>query len=734
MTVVKPLRLTPSAQAAELLSPLESAHFPEDHHVLEGWSRRQGGPDPRFGELRWDLTAAISTPNLHPCERVVDFRRITDPVRRLTAMEFIAARLTKRHTAMKLLTPSAANQILGLLMRFNVFLDSEYAGCAYSEVTQPMLDDYLRWTRQGRKDGHPGPSDRSLATYIRVIKTLWLYRDWLTHDTLSVEPWNGKSSLRAAGARMAAENTTDRIPEPVMAALLRWALFYVHTAAEDILAARREHRDLQSHEVTYKRAEAIARLRAFIAKRRAAGRGLPGRRPDLPGTRPQNGSVRRRDQHVGAEINLTLLAKLAGYNDRLHDRDEILDVIAEGVQEIGLEPGGYDTPITVCPETGLPWREPLDSKRIDQESNHLLAACYVVIAYLTGARDSEVQGLERGCHFTEATGDGVLVRHKIRGWVTKRRGSAPQRAVWVTLPDVARAIDVLERLTDKRYLFTRPNRGSALAPASEITEMINRFAEHVVTLADRTGLPPIPPVTREGIDGQTTTDAWWFTTRQFRRTLAWHIARQPFGLVAGKIQYQQASVSIFEGYAGTSESGFRAEVEKERAEAQLDDIVERYEDDLCGRPFTGGAAARLKSEFARVRAELGDFPGRRADRARVREMLRGLARTFRVGVLADCAFDDANPDAAVCLSESNRARKVKRTLPILDACQPGNCANACQTSRHRPAWERMVAEVDEHLKDKKINDVQRDALLRQRKAWQGILDRLQDDTSQVEEP
>jgi hypothetical protein len=62
----------------------------------------------------------------------------------------------------------------------------------------------------------------------------------------------------------------------------------------------------------------------------------------------------------------------------------------------------------------------------------------------------------------------------------------------------------------------------------------------------------------------------------------WHIARQPFGLVAGKIQYQQTSVAVFEGYAGTSESGFRAEVEKERAEAQLDDLVERYEDDLRG--------------------------------------------------------------------------------------------------------------------------------------------------------
>ncbi len=129
-------------------------------------------------------------------------------------------------------------------------------------------------------------------------------------------------------------------------------------------------------------------------------------------------------------------------------------------------------------------------------------------------------------------------------------------------------------------------------------------------------------MTFESVDGERTTQAWRFTPRQFRRTLAWQIARQPFGLVAGARQYQQVSVAVFAGYAGTSESGFRAEVEKERAEAQLDDIIERYEDDLQGRAFTGGAAARLKADFARIRAELGDFPGRRADRARVREMLR----------------------------------------------------------------------------------------------------------------
>src|SRR5580700_1369520 len=57
---------------------------------------------------------------------------------------------------------------------------------------------------------------------------------------------------------------------------------------------------------------------------------------------------------------------------------------------------------------------------------------------------------------------------------------------------------------------------------------------------------------------------WWFTPRQFRRTLAWYIANRPFGTVAGKIQYKHASIAMFEGYSGSSPSGFRREIEQER--------------------------------------------------------------------------------------------------------------------------------------------------------------------------
>lgn len=66
---------------------------------------------------------------------------------------------------------------------------------------------------------------------------------------------------------------------------------------------------------------------------------------------------------------------------------------------------------------------------------------------------------------------------------------------------------------------------------------------------------------------------WVLSTRQFRRTLAWFIARHPGGAVAGAIAYRHQAVCMFEGYAGTSDSGFRAEVESEQALARGEHLL-----------------------------------------------------------------------------------------------------------------------------------------------------------------
>jgi len=97
--------------------------------------------------------------------------------------------------------------------------------------------------------------------------------------------------------------------------------------------------------------------------------------------------------------------------------------------------------------------------------------------------------------------------------------------------------------------------------SAEIVRQHNRFRDHLneqFGSPDSSIIPPRP-------DGA----PWRLTTRQFRRTIAWHIANRPFGTIAGMIQYKHASVAAFEGNAGSSRSGFRSEIEAQRARGQI---------------------------------------------------------------------------------------------------------------------------------------------------------------------
>ncbi|MCG0283932.1 hypothetical protein [Streptomyces sp. PSAA01] len=70
------------------------------------------------------------------------------------------------------------------------------------------------------------------------------------------------------------------------------------------------------------------------------------------------------------------------------------------------------------------------------------------------------------------------------------------------------------------------------------------------------------------------------------------------------IQYKHLSVAMFEGYAGTSASGFRAEVAAEEALARLADVVERYEDFKAGVRSSSPGGARTDNEFGRSRTRI----------------------------------------------------------------------------------------------------------------------------------
>lgn len=189
------------------------------------------------------------------------------------------------------------------------------------------------------------------------------------------------------------------------------------------------------------------------------------------------------------------------------------------------------------------------------------------------------------------------------------------------------------------------------------------------------------------------------------------------------IQYKHASVAAFEGYAGCSRSGFRAEVENQRRLGQLDDLLTYFDERQAGASLSGPAAARIGKTLDSISAELDPLPAMIADRARLRTMLASLARTLHVGVLADCFFD---PGTALCLKQ---ATGVDSKMPLTALCQPTRCPNACITSRHRPAWARSADDARALLKEKRLSPLQRTTLKQDLERIEGILDSISCDTN-----
>lgn len=380
-------------------------------------------------------------------------------------------------------------------------------------------------------------------------------------------------------------------------------------------------------------------------------------------------------------------------------------LLRDAVEELGCERGGMDTVISCDPDTGHPWRERFDAFSLIREERHLQTAAYVVCAYLTGMRDSEVQAMQPGCLSRKRSADGLIERVAIRSMTYKGRGTRGEAEEWITIEPVAKAIDVAERLAERHrerrgedgIWFTLDRDAAREKGLPHIVRRINLLRDHLDERYGSGDESAIPCV-----DGQ----KWAFNTRQLRRTVAWYIANRPFGVIAGKIQYKHASVAMFDGYAGASASGFRQEIEQEHALGQLDDIVEHYEACQRGERPAGPAAHRVTAEMDRVAREVGRFPGLVADNGRVRAMLGHLARTLHVGYLNDCFFE---PATALCLAQS---QQTKKAAPMLSNCAPDRCPNSCITARHLPAWEASIADADELLRNKRLSPFQREALQR----------------------
>jgi len=698
-------------------APLKAGHIREDLS--------------RVGDPSWDLGPAVFRENARRCHVTVHFDVLEHADVQAAMRAYLYARLNADLLGYRTkLPPASIRQAFNRARRFFAFARERLGRLDVSRIDQALVDAYARHLRDD-----PARQPVIVGHLLEVVADLYYYRDHLVGGGLAFEPWAGQAPARVAGYRHVRENRTPRFPEDVIVALLAWSLRYVTVFADDILAARRELDRLEARRDRLVAADAgfpdpdrrqrrRTRLLAYFGRRRREGRGAP-----IWGT-AHNGKLRV-DPNTGAvtpPINAHLLHLHAGIDVQAEPGAHLLLTGGEArlidavAAELGVEVGGMDTPISIDPDSGRPWRARFDAKSLALEERMLQAAAYIVCAYLTGMRDCEVQAMRRGCLSIARSEDGVLERHCIRSTIYKRRAAMGEAANWVTIKPVADAIAVIEHLSagparasgsDTLWPVLRASTVTKTHLSSEVVRQLNAFRDHLNTAFGS----PEEPVVPTGPDGK----PWRITTRQFRRTIAWHIANRPFGTIAGMIQYKHASVAAFEGYAGTSASGFRAEVEAQRRLGQIDDLLDYFDRRQGGASLGGPAGSRIARTLDDAADRQGPLPAMIADRARLRVLLASVARTFHVGPLADCFFD---PATALCLK---RVTKPDPQQPLAALCEPTRCPNACITARHRPGWERGAGEARTLLREKRLSGLQRIALEQDLRRIEAVLARITPD-------
>lgn len=96
-------------------------------------------------------------------------------------------------------------------------------------------------------------------------------------------------------------------------------------------------------------------------------------------------------------------------------------------------------------------------------------------------------------------------------------------------------------------------------------------------------------------------------TAETSRTLAWHIARRPGGLVALAIQYGHLRTAISGGYASRGRDGIDDLLDVETARATIETLTTLHEDLTSGAGISGPAARRAVHAATRAATFTGQI-------------------------------------------------------------------------------------------------------------------------------
>lgn len=578
----------------------------------------------------------------------------------------------------------------------------EDRGLSLSNISQGVLGDWL-------EDRKSEVSPSTVLHEVIVWRRLWAYRDSLPISMFTFPPWGSRSSAAVSEYRAPEENKTPRIPVEIYAPMLRWALFYIEAGAHDLLLLRKAiPRD----------DEKINRAPTWVLDAKIARFVQRVENGEAVITCHADGSLHRRA--IAADVGATVNA--LAYRGEFDHFEELAQRHGKTVLTAHFQ-------WSELPGTGVAWCGEITGRESFRLLQDMLAACYLVIALLSGMRDSEVTALRRGQLKVLRDENGDPYRYLIEATIFKGRDKIEgEPHVWVVPKVVADAVAVAESVQDHLnhirdatptereadLLFLRPSvQAGGVASFTEgtandfVRALARRCNEFAIAAAERTDdasarqrildLYLIPNDVSTGVN-------WKWATRQYRRTLAWFIANRPFGVVAGSLQYGHLGSLVFEGYAGTSQSGFPDEVEAELFLGRQHDIIALYEDYASGIPIGGPRGPLLEAEFREFDRELGaeladmqgildPLPGQIIDDVRRKKLLGSIAANLHPGFVNDCFYYAPH---ALCNSDKNS------TSPIWERCRPLKCPNSCVSQKYVPILMDMIADTEKMKKDIKL--------------------------------
>ncbi|WP_461037440.1 hypothetical protein [Streptomyces mayteni] len=571
------------------------------------------------------------------------------------------------------------------------------------DVTQDDLDVYLvHVLGMARSPGRR-------AGLLQVVRVLWAYRDHLPSSCRlpAPRPWGSATSRELADAVVQGRhNRTLRIPPETMESLLAWALRMVEDFSPDVLGALGEHRQLLggSHPVPASFAQGrgspvVERADAYLRQLAAAGASLPG----------------RADEHGDITLDAEHLARLLATQS--HQIRQASSAIAQLAKDHGvpIAPDAYLGTITGLLHSA-PWRSrPIGVRELRPLVRHLAAACFIVIAYLSGMRPGEALGLRRGCLTTDDQGRMTVQGRPSKGAGHDSGDLEEATKSWTVVGPVAKAIGVLEALTDYPLLFpcsrwqdTRRLREYRAATPQDINKAVRAFVVWVNDSFHRPGEGPTIPPDPSGRN---------LHASRFRRTLAYFVVRKPGGLIACGLQYGHIHSRVTAGYAGQAESGWLDDLAVERLEMVIDQI----EDDLAALDTGEHVSGPAAEEYRRRLTRTAHFAGRVVNKVRnVERLLASADPAIHHGQAMTCVY---RADTAAC-----RRIRLDAGLPAEgpeeSECRP-TCQNLAYTDRDIDALHDRLARHEATARDPLAPRPRRERAQAQIQHTRGIIDQHQ---------